>query len=145
MEWMIFQYIFIGCIVGFVSSFLGVGGGIVMVPTFSIIFKYPQQEAIATSLFVIAMITMFNVSRFQSQRLINWKIAIMIAAFSGLFSYIAGNIAWYLSEIILILIFLLFLTYVIAKTLNMKKNNLTHDDSSILKLAAKIGSLSEFV
>lgn len=47
--------IFIGCIAGFASGFLGIGGGVILVPLLVIIRKIPLRKAIPTSLATMAI------------------------------------------------------------------------------------------
>jgi uncharacterized membrane protein YfcA len=47
------KYAAIGTVAGFVSGLLGVGGGIVMVPAFTIVVGMPLRRALGTSLVVI--------------------------------------------------------------------------------------------
>ena len=48
------KYAAIGTVAGFVSGLLGVGGGIVMVPAFTLWIGMPLRRALGTSLVVIA-------------------------------------------------------------------------------------------
>ncbi|MEW6069992.1 MAG: sulfite exporter TauE/SafE family protein, partial [Candidatus Thermoplasmatota archaeon] len=45
----------IGAVVGFISGFLGIGGGIIFVPLLVIIFKISIKQAIGTSLMFISL------------------------------------------------------------------------------------------
>ena len=47
------KYVAIGSVAGFVSGLLGVGGGIVMVPAFTVVVGMPLRRALGTSLVVI--------------------------------------------------------------------------------------------
>jgi uncharacterized membrane protein YfcA len=48
------KYVAIGFVAGFVSGLLGVGGGIVMVPAFTVLIGMPLKRALGTSLVTIA-------------------------------------------------------------------------------------------
>jgi hypothetical protein len=48
------KYAAIGLVAGFVSGLLGVGGGIVMVPAFTVLIGMPLKRALGTSLVVIS-------------------------------------------------------------------------------------------
>lgn len=44
----------IGALAGFMSGFLAIGGGMVLVPAFVLLLKMPTKQALATSLFCVA-------------------------------------------------------------------------------------------
>jgi uncharacterized protein len=50
------KYAAIGTVAGFVSGLLGVGGGIVMVPAFTVVVGMPLRRALGTSLVVIVVL-----------------------------------------------------------------------------------------
>ena len=50
------KYAVVGAVAGFVSGLLGVGGGIVMVPAFTVMIGMPLRRALGTSLVVIAVL-----------------------------------------------------------------------------------------
>ncbi len=50
----VWKYAAIGLVAGFVSGLLGVGGGIVMVPAFTVLIGMPLRRALGTSLLVIS-------------------------------------------------------------------------------------------
>lgn len=51
----LFVTILAGLVVGFVTGFVGAGGGFLIVPALIILLRMPVREAMATSLFVIAL------------------------------------------------------------------------------------------
>jgi len=135
-----------GLMVGLMSSTLGLGGGILIVPALSIYLGFSVQEAVATSLFTILLVAIINVLRFQRQKLIEWPVAGLIAAFAAVASFLAGRIAVYLSQILLLSFFILFLFYLIIKTF-MPTTVQTDVQSTKSKWyeAGKVGLLSGFV
>lgn len=108
---LIIYAILAGVSVGFMSSVLGVGGGIIMVPVLNLIFGFEQQAAVATSLATICLITLFNTIRFQIKEQINWHLVFSISIFSLIASFLSGTIATHLSEKWLILGFVLFVFF----------------------------------
>lgn len=81
-----------GGFVGVVSSLVGVGGGIVMVPFLYFLFAYPELSGIdippvyqaavahATSLFVIVPTALSGVFAYHRAKLVVWRISLPMAA-----------------------------------------------------------------
>ena len=129
-----------GLAAGLMSSMLGIGGGVVIVPLLSAVLGYSQQEAVATSLLAIALISSANALRFQMQNLIQWKLVFLIALFSATASFLAGIAGGLLSQNILILMFILFLGFMLWYTLGLKEVGFTaNKNCSKSRLAMKIG------
>ncbi len=70
--------IFVGIFVGFLSSFMGVGGGFVMVPAMIYIFGMGTVVAIGTSLFQIVFVTL-NVTILHAT--FNYSVDLILAIF----------------------------------------------------------------
>ncbi|MGD9897857.1 MAG: sulfite exporter TauE/SafE family protein [Calditrichaceae bacterium] len=135
--------LFVGILVGLMSSTLGLGGGIVIVPALTLYFGFFQQEAIATSLMTIVFVTILNVTRFQIQKQIEWNVVLSIALFSSLSSASAGVLAVFLSEKILITIFALFIFFLAYKTFKIRPAaNPGSPAKSQLGASARIGVIS---
>jgi uncharacterized membrane protein YfcA len=134
----------LGIAVGLMSSMLGLGGGIVIVPALTIYFGFSQHEAIATSLFTIIFVALVNSWRFQRQKLIDWKIVRQIMIYSSITSFLAGQSAVFIKENILIFIFIVFLLYMSISTFRLKPVVPKTTASNCLKwpAALKIGALS---
>ena len=73
----------IGIAAGLLGALCGVGGGIVMVPAFTLALGLPHKVAIATSLAVIIITA--SVSTIQNARadLIDWRIVALTAIGAG--------------------------------------------------------------
>ena len=109
-----------GGLVGLLSSVLGLGGGIIIVPLLTIVFKMAHTQAIATSLMTIAFITMLNTYRFQKRKMVNWRMVFVIVVFSAASSFTGGYLVTILNERLLLLFFILFVLYVLIQTLFLK-------------------------
>ena len=58
----------LGFLTGLISSLTGIGGGIMMVPLFSVILsREPYQKSIATSTFSMFVITLFSTTLYAMQ------------------------------------------------------------------------------
>ncbi len=85
--------ILIGLLAGLLGALCGVGGGLVMVPAFTLAFGIEHKQAVATSMAVIivtALAATANNARIAG--LIDWKIVAMV----GLASAVA---AWFGSDL----------------------------------------------
>lgn len=79
-----------GVLIGLVTGFLGAGGGFLLIPALVFLLKVPMKEAIATSLVIIAINSLFGFISDLGHLSINWEFLIRITAIAvaGLF---AGN------------------------------------------------------
>lgn len=70
----------LGVVAGFFSGFLGVGGGIVMVPLLVGWLRFDQHRAHATSLAAIVLIAISATVRFSLAGEVDWGIGVALAA-----------------------------------------------------------------
>jgi uncharacterized protein len=84
-------YIIVGAVSGVVAALLGVGGGIVMVPVFVLLFGLSQKQAVATSLAAIIMTAAVATLKNQANSLINWGVALPVGM-------AAAGIAWFAAD-----------------------------------------------
>lgn len=85
----------IGALGGLIGTLCGVGGGVLMVPAFVMILGLSQQNAVATSLAVIASLSIVATSKnaFSEPPLIDWRI--FVPAAIG-----AMTVAWFASDLL---------------------------------------------
>lgn len=69
-----------GALAGLLSGLLGVGGGFVMVPALRRYTDLPMQSAVATSLAVIALISVAGVAASAASGAVDWAIALPFSA-----------------------------------------------------------------
>jgi uncharacterized membrane protein YfcA len=81
-----------GCIVGFLGAFLGIGGGVIIIPFLTIVLGYPIHEAIATSLAVVVANSITTSYAYLSGNMVNLRLGFVIALFSILGSVLGGII-----------------------------------------------------
>jgi uncharacterized protein len=74
-----------GCLIGVSSGFLGIGGGVLVIPALVLIFGYAQQRAVGTSLaMLLPPIGIFAVLRYARAGQVDWAAAMIMAfAFAG--------------------------------------------------------------
>lgn len=64
---------------GFIAGLLGVGGGVVMVPTFTTLFRMPIKRTIATSLVTVAMMSISSLVGHWVAGHIDWTFGLPLA------------------------------------------------------------------
>jgi uncharacterized membrane protein YfcA len=103
--------IIIGLCAGVLSGFMGVGGGVVMIPLMILLLGYDQHQAQGMSLAVLAVPVTFVAAYtyHQSGHVINWKYAIVIALFFIVGGYFGSKLAVAINQTLLKKIFALVL------------------------------------
>jgi uncharacterized membrane protein YfcA len=82
-----------GAAAGFVSGFLAIGGGIILVPAFLKLLKMPTKEAVATSLFCVAGLAVPGTIGHTIADNIRWDVAVLLAIGVIPFGYLGARIA----------------------------------------------------
>ena len=96
---LIFSLVLIGLLAGILSGFMGVGGGVVMVPLMILFLGYSQHQAQGLSLAVLAVPVTFlaaytyYVNPVGGEQAFNWKYGLIIAAFFVVGGYIGSKFA----------------------------------------------------
>ena len=99
-------YILIGITGGFLSGFMGIGGGIIMVPFMVYFANFSQHLAQGTSLAVLSIpVVMFGAYQYYIQGNVNIKAALIIALFFCLGIFLGSKYAQTLSSDTLKIIF----------------------------------------
>ena len=88
----------LGCVVGLVSTFLGVGGGLLIVPLLPWLVGITHHQAIATSLFTIFLVSSLNTYQFHRQKRVVWRVAKVVGPVTVSFSFLSGWLAANMSE-----------------------------------------------
>lgn len=86
----LFQLILLGLVVGVVTGLLGAGGGFLIIPALVLILGMPMKIAVGTSLFIIAINSMFGFLFSLKHFEMNWKI-ILPFTFIAIIGLIAGS------------------------------------------------------
>jgi uncharacterized membrane protein YfcA len=92
---LIVSLIIIGLLAGILSGFMGVGGGVVMIPLMVLLLGFNQHEAQGMSLAVLAVpVTFLAAYTYHIHGSpINWKFAVVIALFFIIGGYIGSKFA----------------------------------------------------
>jgi len=69
----------IGVVAGFVAGLLGVGGGIVLVPAFTLVLRMPTKATVATSLVAVALMSTTSLIGHWLAGHIDWSLALPLA------------------------------------------------------------------
>lgn len=89
----IIQFFFLGAGVGLLGTLVGIGGGIILVPIFLLLYGWTPQYAIGTSLFCVMMNALSGTMAYIKQKKVYWHAGIRfgLATFPGAFlgSYVA--------------------------------------------------------
>jgi uncharacterized membrane protein YfcA len=100
----------IGAIAGILSGFLGIGGGIIVIPALTLILGFTQQQAQGTSLgLLLPPIGLLAVINYYKAGQVNLKAAAIMAVAFVITSYFASKIVVSIPEQVLKKIFASFL------------------------------------
>jgi uncharacterized membrane protein YfcA len=75
-EFVILALIF-GVLIGTISSIVGIGGGILFIPTSIFIFGFPLKEAVVISLFSMTGLNLSASIRYMKMKLINYRLSVL--------------------------------------------------------------------
>lgn len=107
--------IFLGIIAGFISGLFAAGGGMIVVPAFVHIFKMDDAEARATSVFTILPMVIASGLFYYNNNYVDWNVGIECAIGGIIGGVIGAKLLKKLSNKVLKIAFIVFLTYVAIK------------------------------
>ena len=143
---LILTLLMIGIFVGFITTIVGLGGGILIVPALCLYLGFPHHDAVATSLLTISFVTGFNVFRFHIQKDIQWNTIFLLISIGAVASFSGGKMANYFQAQVLLFLFILLLLFLIIKTLFIRDTEVqSADNSSFTAANIKIGTLSGII
>ncbi|MCS7054149.1 MAG: sulfite exporter TauE/SafE family protein [Ignavibacterium sp.] len=112
----ILTLIFLGALAGFSAGFLGIGGGVIVIPGLVYLLKYSQLEAQGTSLaMMLPPIGLFAVYNYYNSGYVNLKAAVILIVAFMIASYFSSKIAINIQEEIVKKAFAIFLVIYAAK------------------------------
>jgi len=96
----------IGAAAGLLGALCGIGGGIVMVPAFTLALGMDQKQAVATSMAaVVVTAVVATANNMRSEGLIHWKTVALVAISAAVFSWLGSDWMKQLSSPVLTKIF----------------------------------------
>ena len=105
--------VLIGLFAGMLSGFVGIGGGVVIVPALVFFLEITQHQAQGTSLFVLAMpVVILALMNYAKSNNVNWTYGAVIAATFVIGGYFGSKLSLKLSPGIVKFVFGLIMTYV---------------------------------
>lgn len=135
----IIYILILGGFVGFISAFLGLGGGVVIVPLLPEIVQLTSHEAVATSLFTIFLVVTNNCISFHRKQQISWSVALVVGPLTAVGAALSGSYVRHLPGDVLrwILTLVVLVVFLRAVLRLLKKNvvDVPHDRESLAGLA----------
>lgn len=120
--------VLIGILAGILSGFVGVGGGILIVPALVYFLGMSQHEAQGTSLFVLLLpVGIFAVINYSKSGFMDWKFGLIIALTFVVGGYIGSKLALKISPSLVKLIFGSIMAIVSIKLILSGFNGLSNE------------------
>ena len=111
------ELVVLGFVVGLISSLLGLGGSILMIPILPSLLNMDFREVIATSLFTVTLVAFSNVIIFQLKRLVEWKMVLLLFPIISFASFMSARNSHYVDEkVIKILLIVVMMAMVFRLT-----------------------------
>lgn len=120
--------VLIGVLAGILSGFVGVGGGVIIVPALVYALGMSQYEAQGTSLFVLLLpVGILAVMNYSKSGEINWKFGLIIAVTFVIGGFIGSKLALKISPALVKLIFGIIMALVSIKLILSGYNALSNE------------------
>jgi len=112
----------VGLIAGFMSSLVGIGGGVVIVPALVLLFGLNQKEAQGTSLLMLSLpVAFIGAFNYYKNGYVNWKIALLLAATFVIGGYVGSKVALDMNMSVIKKVFAIFMIVIAVKYLFFDK------------------------
>jgi len=120
----------IGLMAGVLSGFVGVGGGIIIVPALVFLLGTTQHEAQGTSLFVLSMpVVFFGLMQYWKSGNVNWKFGLVIALAFLFGAWIGSKLSLKMSPSWVKLIFGILIAYVSFRLISSGYQEISNDEA----------------
>ena len=114
--------LFVGLLAGILSSMVGIGGGLIIVPALVLIFGFSQKMAQGTSLaMLLPPIGILGVMVYHKQGNVHWSYALILVVSFVLGSYFGAKWIQGLNSLTIKRIFAIFMIVVAVKYLFFEK------------------------
>lgn len=118
----------IGIGAGILSGFVGIGGGVVIVPALMYVFSMSQYEAQGTSLFILLLpVGILAVQNYWKAGNVNWQFGLIVALTFVAGGYLGSKLALRINPAIVKLAFGILMAYVSIKMITSGVKSLNND------------------
>jgi len=132
--------ILIGVASGMLSGFVGVGGGLIIVPALVLFLEFSQKMAQGTSLAILLLpVGILAVMEYYKHGYIDIKIALIISAGFIVGGFVGSKIALVLPQDTIKKVFAIFMLIVAIKMLFFDKKSIEKDSPSTINTSEKKG------
>lgn len=112
----------LGLVAGFMSSLIGIGGGIIIVPTLVFLLGMNQKMAQGTSLAMLAMpVAFIGAYNYYKEGYANWKVALLLAVTFVIGGYLGSKTVLNIDMSVVKKIFAIFMIVIAIKYLFFEK------------------------
>lgn len=119
---MIIGLLIVGLFAGFMSSMVGIGGGVIIVPALVFLFGMNQKMAQGTSLLMLALpVAAAGAYTYFKTGNLDWRASLLLAATFVIGGYFGGTLANRLDTTIIKRVFAVFMIVVAVKYLFFDK------------------------
>jgi len=126
----IFMLVSIGLFAGLLSGFVGVGGGIIIVPALVFLLGLTQHQAQGTSLFVLMLpVVSFAVLNYWKSGNVKWEYGLVIAMTFIVGAYFGSKLSLKISPGLVQLIFGILMAYISFRMILSGYNSISSDES----------------
>ena len=126
----IFMLVSIGLFAGLLSGFVGVGGGIIIVPALVFLLGLTQHQAQGTSLFVLMLpVVSFAVLNYWKSGNVKWEYGLVIAMTFIVGAFFGSKLSLKISPGLVQLLFGILMAYISFRMILSGYNSISSDES----------------
>lgn len=124
----LFYLVLIGLMSGVLSGFVGVGGGIIIVPALVFLTGLTQHQAQGTSLFVLSLpVVVLGMMQYWKTGNVNWKFGLIIALTFVVGAIIGSKLSLKMSPAVVKFVFGIITAYVSVKLILSGYQGIWHE------------------